>query len=50
MTDSKELIEELLFNDRFLCDVYKNSIEYRNYLNTVNEQLKQSTWKKKKHQ
>ena len=50
MAESKEIVEELLFNDRFLCDAYKNSVEYREYLDTVNKQLKQNTWKKAKHQ
>lgn len=44
--DNQELIEELKFNDRWLSDEYKNSIEYREYLSIVFSQLVESTKEK----
>ena len=37
------ILEELVFCDRWLSDEYKNSIEYREYLDEVNKQLKNNT-------
>lgn len=43
MESSQELIEELKFNDKWLSEEYKNSTEYREYLEVICNQLKRCT-------
>lgn len=45
MANSNEIIEELLFSDKWLTDEYKNSTEYRAYLDKIAQDLKKETKK-----
>jgi len=41
---SQETIKELSFNDKYLTDEYKNSREWREYLDKINQDLKTLTF------